>query len=890
MLATPTARVSARTEVMEFSKTYGTSYCIPTWLRDEQIRLAIKKIPGRVVPCETLSHDPIAVVGFGPSLQTHVEAVRGFKYIISCSGAHRFLIDRGIIPTWHMAVDPLPKHTVQLIGTPHPDVEYLISSTCHPDVLDHLIQNKIKLWHVFTNEQDGARVLPPGEWMVTGGADVGLRALVMARLLGFTNIQVFGIDGSASPSKDSHAAAHPNSPGKFFKCEYPEGSGQFFLTTPAMLSCAKSVPHEVDQLKDATVTFHGDGLVQTIMKHHTKKPPKAANLALVKQELITTPYRDLNKQLHESNPMYGTSGIKHVETVTKLAKSTGAESVLDYGCGKGLLAKGLSFPIWEYDPAIPGKDELPRPADLVVCTDVLEHIEPDLLRPVLTDLARCVKKVGYFVIHTGPAKKTLADGRNAHLIQKEKPWWEKVLRKFFEVAKVIEEKNELRIIVGPHVTPPIPAETRVEHNGTAVTFKTPNETTHWRANSLFTKEPVTIDWIESFQPGEVLWDVGANVGGYTVWAGARKGVEVYAFEPEANNYAILCENIRLNQVKGVAYCLAISDQITSSTLFCSNPTVGGSCHTFGQDIGFDLQPREGVKQGAIGMPLDHLSTMLPFPAHIKIDVDGLEHLVIAGGKQFFADTRLKSVLIEVNTNLPQHREMVQVLTSHGFQFDDAQVKRSMRASGAFQGCAEYVFTRGDGVEAAVLDKIRTTPLRMEPFPHLVIEEFFPAEFFASIQWPTEGYELLSTARGTNGYPERSVHDAPASLAWMRSGKLRRALDDKFGVTSSSDETLMLRDAPGYTIPPHTDTPAKAVTALIYVGGTPHGTSLYTPKKKGFTDKKGLHHARKQFTGVAQMSGKPNSALIFARTDHSFHGTEPYRGPGFRDTLLYDSKR
>ena len=127
-------------------------------------------------------------------------------------------------------------------------------------------------------------------------------------------------------------------------------------------------------------------------------------------------------------------GAKHADTVLKLAKSVEAQSILDYGCGKGELAKALPFGICEYDPAITGKNMSPRPADLVVCTDVLEHIEPDRLQFVLADLARCVRKLGFFTIHTGPAQKVLADGRNAHLIQKPVAWW---LTKFldrFELA------------------------------------------------------------------------------------------------------------------------------------------------------------------------------------------------------------------------------------------------------------------------------------------------------------------------------------------------------------------------------------------------------------------------------------------------------------------------
>jgi hypothetical protein len=96
----------------------------------------------------------------------------------------------------------------------------------------------------------------------------------------------------------------------------------------------------------------------------------------------------------------------------------------------------LDFPIWEYDPAIPEKAESPRPADLVVCTDVLEHIEPDHLKAVLKDLKRCVKRMGYFVINTGPARKTLPDGRNTHLIQQDREWWRNTLGRYFTVKLV----------------------------------------------------------------------------------------------------------------------------------------------------------------------------------------------------------------------------------------------------------------------------------------------------------------------------------------------------------------------------------------------------------------------------------------------------------------------
>ena len=79
--------------------------------------------------------------------------------------------------------------------------------------------------------------------------------------------------------------------------------------------------------------------------------------------------------------------------------------------------------IAEYDPAIPGKNELPEPADLVVCTDVLEHIEPGLLPNVLEHLRSLTRKCFFFAIDCGPANKHFPDGRNVHLIQEPPLWW-----------------------------------------------------------------------------------------------------------------------------------------------------------------------------------------------------------------------------------------------------------------------------------------------------------------------------------------------------------------------------------------------------------------------------------------------------------------------------------
>jgi hypothetical protein len=432
-------------KTLDVNEKQNVTYCIPLWLRDEQIRLAIQRVKNRIEPGPDRD-EPCAVVCFGPSLNDTWEQLRDFKYIFTCSGAHRFLVERGIIPTWHVEVDPRA-HKCALIGPPQSNTEYLIASTCHPAVFDHLEGHNVRLWHVFDAQEDAIRTLPHGEWAITGGASVGLRTMTLARFYGFKDLHVFGMDGCEGET-GKHAAEHPNQPKGHSVCDY---DGKTYRTTPSMLECARQTWHELDQMPDVEATFYGEGLVQAMAKNYVRKeiPKGTAIVGFTKPTLISAEYAELNARLHRDNLAYGVGGGKHAPIVLQLTEALKTKSVLDYGCGKGYLAKELPFPIWEYDPAIPTKAESPRPADLVVCTDVLEHIEPDHLTYVLGDLQRCVKQVGYFVIHTGPAAKTLPDGRNTHLIQEGEAFWRAELSKFFQIGQIKQKGPELHILVGP---------------------------------------------------------------------------------------------------------------------------------------------------------------------------------------------------------------------------------------------------------------------------------------------------------------------------------------------------------------------------------------------------------------------------------------------------------
>jgi len=448
--------MAAQLKRLDVEKTeVKTKYCISSELRDLQMRIANQRIIGRFTPSETVYEEEIAIVCYGPSLQKTWPELKKFKKIITCSGAHKFLVDRGIIPTCHVDLDPRP-HKVKMLGTPHKDVEYLMASCCHPDFWDLLEGFNVKLWHIFSNEDNKniSLVYPRGEWIVTGGNNVGMRCMVIARLLGYRNFHIFGMDCSFPKDSLHHADTHLNVHNKVFEAPY---EGKMYYCEPVMIDYARNFFHEMNQLPDCKVLMHGEGLLQHMVyakRNEQVKLKPHATLAFSTPVTITKEYLEILRKLHQ-NPIYGLEGKKYKEVVIKLAEATKTNSVMDYGCGKGSLAASLPFPIWEYDPAVPGKDGVPRPADLVVCTHILQRVELEMLDNVLGDLVRCTKKCLFAVIDTKPSEKQLPDGRNEYLIQQNKDWWHEKLNKYFLIGAIFEPGTELHCVLEPRKMGPL---------------------------------------------------------------------------------------------------------------------------------------------------------------------------------------------------------------------------------------------------------------------------------------------------------------------------------------------------------------------------------------------------------------------------------------------------
>jgi hypothetical protein len=155
---------------------------------------------------------------------------------------------------------------------------------------------------------------------------------------------------------------------------------------------------------------------------------------------ISEAYLAQQRELHK-NPHYGVASIGYAPIIKNLLDQTGIKAISDYGAGKCNLRKGLhdlgkrDFEYLPYDPAFPEYGP-PKPAPMVCCIDVLEHIEEQFVDSVLLDLKEITHRIGFFSVHTGPAGKTLPDGRNAHLIQKPSSWWLPRMCEHFEIANL----------------------------------------------------------------------------------------------------------------------------------------------------------------------------------------------------------------------------------------------------------------------------------------------------------------------------------------------------------------------------------------------------------------------------------------------------------------------
>jgi len=211
-----------------------------------------------------------------------------------------------------------------------------------------------------------------------------------------------------------------------------------------------------------------------------------------------------------------------------------------------------------------------------------------------------------------------------------------------------------------------------------------------RAQTLLTKEPDTIAWLDNFDPGEVFWDIGANVGVYSLYAArAGKASRILAFEPSPWNFATLVRSAELNgwNDRIAPYCLAISDQTKLDTLHMKNALFGSAQCSFGAPVnqwGGELDV--ALEQAAIGFSIDAFIVTFdpPFPNRIKVDVDGLDGAVARGMARTVRDERVRSVLIEIDqARTGELEEVTEIMRAGGLELTNPPPEGGWLASNNF---------------------------------------------------------------------------------------------------------------------------------------------------------------------------------------------------------------
>lgn len=197
------------------------------------------------------------------------------------------------------------------------------------------------------------------------------------------------------------------------------------------------------------------------------------------------------------------------------------------------------------------------------------------------------------------------------------------------------------------------------HNNLSFKFAVPNTLCEWRIKTFASKEPETLEWIDNLAPGSILWDIGANIGLYSVYAAKKSNCTVYAFEPSVFNLELLARNIYLNQLtdKVCIVPLALSDEMSVSHMRMTSTDWGGALSSFGKEFGWDGKSiRQTFEYRMVGISMQDVVEKLniPLPDYIKMDVDGLEHFILKGGVSILP--KIKEIIIEVNDDFTEQAE------------------------------------------------------------------------------------------------------------------------------------------------------------------------------------------------------------------------------------------
>ena len=210
-----------------------------------------------------------------------------------------------------------------------------------------------------------------------------------------------------------------------------------------------------------------------------------------------------------------------------------------------------------------------------------------------------------------------------------------------------------------------------------INFFIPNQLVEWRVDTFHTKEPETLEWIDTFdKSGDfIFWDIGANIGLYSIYNSLKhKKSQTISFEPSTSNLRVLSRNISINNLfDRIKIFTAPLTKGGNKFLIMKEGEFqeGGALNSFGENFDFEGKKFSSKMNYQIyGTNINYLidNKILDIPDYIKIDVDGIEHLILEGGNKYLSNKKIKSLSIEINENFTeQHEKVIEIMKKNDFK-------------------------------------------------------------------------------------------------------------------------------------------------------------------------------------------------------------------------------
>ena len=238
-----------------------------------------------------------------------------------------------------------------------------------------------------------------------------------------------------------------------------------------------------------------------------------------------------------------------------------------------------------------------------------------------------------------------------------------------------------------------------------IKFFIPSPIISWRVDTFYSKEPETLEWINSFEKKNIVfWDIGANIGLYSIYNSLKNpSSTTISFEPSTSNLRTLSRNISLNNLekKIKIFPLPLSNK---KNLFLEMKegdfNEGAALNTFGENFNFEGKNfKSENKYHLFGTTIDFLinQKILAIPDYIKIDVDGIEHLILYGATNCLKEKKVKSLSIEINESFEdQLNSVLKIMNDNNFVLKSKKNNSDFFDNRSkFAKVFNYIFVRKD---------------------------------------------------------------------------------------------------------------------------------------------------------------------------------------------------